>query len=747
MQHLKPIMPSGDSLSDVPFRWVLAACVVVFVIALVMRLLFWEQVFVSGRVHYYDPDCYMRLRKIMVYLTAFPKTAIHDYYQGFPHGTGVISPPTMEYLLAAVFWPFRSMSSLLPFVERLIAFIPPIIGALTAALLCRFTAGIAGVSAGFFAGLMLAILPVHIDVTVLGRFDNEMAEPLLLLIAFWGYTRTYYATERVGPWVFVGAAAFLYLSLWRGGVIFLTIIGVDMLLRLWLERDVLQHRTVTGNGAVFMYGTTAGLLALVCSTNLWGSRQLFSYNIISWFHVVLFAGAGGFIWSISRGLGKSRSVCISWITGWIFLMLLALGPEVLSGISVLRGGNPWLDSISQYQRYTDPATLLSYFGLIPLLFFPGLYLLIREFGSSLRERRFLVIWCLAALIAAVVRWRYAGYFGLNVAFAAAISVSLLIHRFRASRSAVTACAFLVLLLFQAPALLALQSLYKTGTLNVFRGTVEDSMMWLREHTPSAGDSYRPDIKPAYGVLARWDFGGWIETVAQRPTLATSYGTETYGMEETARFFLATDETKMAAVLRSNGVRYLMLDSTYGTRLPMYAALIGEKCAMLDQQRNTITGRLSYTPNALFYNLIASRLYYADGSQVDSASYRFAPVEGVRLRYESSSPANVSGLPWYIASLKVFEYLPGATLSVLTAPESVVRLTQLVETNIGRRFEFRNEKKADKEGHVSFTIVYGPKNGEETGSVGPVGLEINGRRSTLTVTSADIEIQKNIRAFR
>jgi hypothetical protein len=148
-----------------------------------------------------------------------------------------------------------------------------------------------------------------------------------------------------------------------------------------------------------------------------------------------------------------------------------------------------------------------------------------------------------------------------------------------------------------------------------------------------------------------------------------------------------------------------------------------------------------------YRLIVSRLFFADGTTTVIGRSQLDPVEGIRLLFESSSPARVSGLPWYVAKLKVFEFTPGARLLVEATPGSEVILTQSVETNRGRRFEYRNSKIADQKGNTSFLVVYPPKEGKPTGAVGPVVLDVDGRRSAIEVTAADIETRREIRVSR
>lgn len=734
-----------DRYHDFVCRWEQAALTVIFFVALVMRLLPWEHVFAHGQVYYYDPDCYMRMRKILVYLTSFPATAIHDYFQGYPNGTGVITPPTIEYVMAAFLFPFRGTETLLTVLERGIALIPPLLGALTAGLLCRFTTRIAGLYAGLIAGLVLAITPAHIKVTILGRFDNEMLEPLLLLLAFLWYVKTYYDSDRLRTWIGAGCFACLYLIVWRGGIAFLSIVGIDLLARLWQARHDREQLQLIGRGAPLMYGVTAILLATICLSNIWGNRLLFSLNVISWFHVLLFAGAAALFYALCSGLMKSPKIGLVGGVAVAVPLLLVLGSEFVSGISLLSGGNPWLNSIAQYQRQTDPVSFARNFGLVLLLFPFGIYLLTRESFRTVRERRFLVICGLVMLVAAVARYRYVEYLTLISALAVGISVSWFILRTALPRISVAAIVLIGLFVLQAPTFAEISALKEQRIADIFRGDVEETMNWLREHTPSAGDPFRPYIKPAYGVLARWDYGGWIEAVAQRPTVATNYGTETYGMEEAARFFLATEEKEMTAVLQRNSIRYLVVDNVL-TDLPMYAALLGTKSDILELQRDPVSGAVSYAPTPKLYKLIIARLFYADGTSAAVSNFKFAPVEGVRLLFESTSPAAVNGLPWKVARLKVFEVVAGARLVVAAIPGSEVTLTQSVETNQGRRFEYRNSKIADQNGTVTFLITYLPKIDDATGSIGPVELEAHGRRSAVVVTAADIEMQRQIKVF-
>lgn len=209
-------------------------------------------------------------------------------------------------------------------------------------------------------------------------------------------------------------------------------------------------------------------------------------------------------------------------------------------------------------------------------------------------------------------------------------------------------------------------MYDKGVGYDIKGDIEDTMLWIRNNTPSAGDPYRPYIKPDYGIMAHWNYSGWIESIAQRPSVTTSYGMETYGMEEAAQFFLSTDESEMRAVLDKNKVRYMVIDKMMDS-IPMYAEIIGRKNIYVTEQWDTKLDTKVYNVTGKIFALIVTRLFAADGSMVSAGNILFKPVEGVRLVYESLSPADIFGLPWEVKRIKVFEYVKGATVKVSGIP--------------------------------------------------------------------------------
>ncbi|MBN8558365.1 MAG: hypothetical protein J0L74_11950, partial [Burkholderiales bacterium] len=578
----------------------------------------------------------------------------------------------------------------------------------------QFDAALAG-------GVVVALAAPQADASTLARFDNEMAELLLMLIALWAYARTLPAPGSRRDWMLTGVAGMLFLLVWRGALLPLAVFGIDLLLRLIAARTQPGLPSLLGRRGAEHYLAMSGMAGLICLTDLWGTGSLFSYNIVSQFHVLLFALAasavmllGSWLEPAPGGHPTRRPVQLG-LAALSLLLAALLAQNLFSGARMIGGGNAWIETIVQYQ-HPDAMTLIRFHGLFFLIAPLALLLLRLETFRDFPARRLVVVLTLTLFALALFRLRFAIYAAIPAALGVAIVcryvLSLPPSGTRLARQLGIALLTLIALL---PNLAYLKDMPRPMTA---RGDLGEALAWLRTQTPSAGDPLHPDRLPAYGVMSRWDYSGWVETVAGRPTVPTAYGTETYGMEETARFFLAVSETDMRAVLDRNRVRYLLLDKMAGD-LEMYARLIGDTRPLVKRQWDASRQSEIVLPLPESFTLAASRLYFADGRSARVGPVRFEPVESVRLVWESASPGNVFGFPWEIRKLKIFEVHPGPEIAVTGPPGTTVTLSQPVETNQRRRFDYQAEKMLDATGRTHFLLPYAPKTVPgTTGSIGP-----------------------------
>jgi len=710
------------------------AAILLFLFGTAVRLINFFDIFPGGgKVYLFEPDCYMRLRKVMVYLAAFPRPLVFDYFQGYPHGTGIISAPLMEYLLAAILFPITGHEIGEQQLSTLMAFIPPLAGGMTVALLFLLVRQWFGTVSAVVASVFLALLPIHIESTLLGRFDNEMVEPLMFVLVIYLYLRTY-RHETLRNWLLLGMAQALFLILWRGALVPLAIIGVDILLRAYRA----ERRGRFKRDAAACYLLPAALFALVCLTDIWGTRASFSYNIISWFHVLLFTLAGAVVFAADLLAAERKSVRLL-AGGAMALACLALFPFLRPGLMVAAGGNDWIDSITQYlPAYRDGSTLYFY-GVFPVVAPLVAWLWLKKEEREQFPRRFLLLSFIFFYLLALLRRRFGHFYAIEAAIAAGF-VPLLLREKLAGRmgsSPLIACVLSLglLLPLQLTTAAVFPSL-SSQTTGPIKGDLEQTFLWLRSHTPPAGDPYRPDRLPAYSVLTHWDLGGYLETIGQRPSVATSYGMETYGLEEAGRLFLATDSASLAQVLDRNRSKFMILYNPLD-KLEMYTRLLKVENRFFVDRWDPQRGEYAFVPTAEALNLAVLRLFVADGSMVPFGKLTFQPIEGVRLVYESASPAELGGFPWQVSQAKVFERVAGARVVVPAAGGCTVMAEQTVVTNQGREFIYRNRGSADGAGRVSVVLPYPPKGDDSTGAVGPARIVCGGRRVKAEISAAAV----------
>ena len=141
--------------------------------------------FPSGRDELYH------VRKIVYQVLRFPELLDFDPYVSFPFGAKPVWPPFLDWGIAAGVRALGVAGDALA-VERMIIWLPPLLGALSVALLVEFGRRRFSLLAGGVAGLLLAVLPTHHVHSQLGQVDHQVVLGLftvLLLGGPWRGTR------------------------------------------------------------------------------------------------------------------------------------------------------------------------------------------------------------------------------------------------------------------------------------------------------------------------------------------------------------------------------------------------------------------------------------------------------------------------------------------------------------------------------------------------------------------------------
>jgi asparagine N-glycosylation enzyme membrane subunit Stt3 len=209
--------------------------------------------------------------------------------------------------------------------------------------------------------------------------------------------------------------------------------------------------------------------------------------------------------------------------------------------------------------------------------------------------------------------------------------------------------------------------------------------WLRENTEPTSGWLDASVRPEYAVLSHWADGHVLEYVARRPTVVDNFGDdlgeENFALSE--EYYLA-EEPRASEILDRLGARYAIFE---------YRAL---------------TSRRDLDPRATL-----ARLYFGDGAAAESSiavegarprpvGVAVPAVERHRLVFETQRRRYGR---WNVPGFKLYEHVRGALLEGAAEPGAEVVASLGVETNRGRRFEFRATTRADARGRYALRIPY------------------------------------------
>ncbi len=744
---------------------IFAALFLIFVSGCALRYVPWHNFITPGGIYFLESDNYEHLRRIAVILHNFPFVPSHDFYAGFPKGTGAVWSPLLDLTFAAM---IKALSWTGADAAFYAAVLPPVVGMLAVVPLFLWARECFGTSTALLASLIFAILPVNILSGMVGRPDNELIEPFWAALLFYMYTLC--NRERApdsgdsGPLkdavlgVATGAVASLALLYWRGALLWWAIIAAHAALSLLyrgLRRGGTNQRLWLTTTIAF--ASAAAFISLVNIIKPWGLTGGMRFNIVSWFHAVsaFIAAAGLFAAGLMAYLKEKRglSTAASFALGAVlFLVLLvvtaAIAPGyfrgILQGAAVVGGENKWTSTIAQYRPlFKDASGRFSLSAPIEsstlLLFAAPLALIHLALRKRNEAASFFVFSGWALLLLTVINGRYENVFALTVSVSGAVLLGF-VYRLMSRGASAKAWGAAVTAAVLAGLLMPSLSFYRTLPLYspfIVKGDLEESLLWIRDNTPATSHYYEPMRRPEYGVMARWEYGGWISAIAKRPAIATIYGIETHGMKESAEMFLATDNEKFLGILDENHARYLILSKSIGA-LSGYAELLGKDPTGYLNERTDPSGRTILETGRKFFDLVHVNLYLADG-QPSGGPVFFRGVQGVRLVYESPSLEDIGGLEQDVKKYKVFERVPGAVITGKARPNERVMLAGVVRTNRNRRFYAVSEAQAGPDGAFTLRAWY-PVIGPYDTGVGVLGgyvLKAGDKERRVFVTEDDV----------
>ncbi len=512
-----------------------------------------------------------------------------DAYMNFPDGAAIPWPPYYDSLLAIAFGPFApsDRDARREFLENAVSSAPFAFGVATALAVAWIAWSLGGVGAALVAGGCFALSRGAINYEVLGNGNHRAFVALLTALLFAVVTRATNAeslahrnrSARLG--VVAGLLAGLLLGSWVASLI--AVLLVQLALG-WLvvRRSREELPGVASFGLAFHLSAALAILPAV----LWSPwRETFPWMVInlSWFHPVELA-IGALVFAPLALAGddalKSGTRAARFYPLGVALVLAAigalcwlanLGPAagIREGFDWVTRANSFMDVVQESEPlYGDRAQSGIFFAtlglLAPFALLAWIPMARRAFARGERE---LAIWAIALppmFVQALQQRRFAEVLAVPLSIAIGLGMLWSFEFLRAKspalarvpRLAIGAAALALVLLAQDSTIgFVLEARrraqeWSSETMVPFLAERE-LCRWLDRNTPTSGD---------FSVLAHWDKGHAIEWVADRPSVATNFGSyvgeDSY--RDPPRFFMSEDPDAAEAILTRRKSRYVLV---------------------------------------------------------------------------------------------------------------------------------------------------------------------------------------------
>jgi dolichyl-diphosphooligosaccharide--protein glycosyltransferase len=567
----------------------------IFAVGLATRAIYWPRIFTpQGLMSPHGADSYYHLRRIWFSVVRYPAVLERDPYVGYPAGGEIVWPPGFDLGVAILARGLAGEDA--AGVEAVAAWVPAVLGALTAVAAAALAARLFSPAAGVASGLLLALLPAHYSYTQLGKVDHHAAVSLLSVLLVMGcaaVTRRYRE-----PWpglaVGLGLGLAILLYTWPGGLLLIAMLQALAALWMFQAPDAEAARSRAWHLAL-VQALAALLLAPYGLGRSWEQYGTWSPLVLCSFQPVWFAataGACAFFALAWRRPALAATAFRRWLGAAVLalaagLAALAAVPELAGSLDYAAG---WFGKEEDFQL--EVSELLPLFAevagsqtRIPEQRFTRLVYLFplaltwvawRARRSRRADRWLLVVWASAFGAAVWTQMRFvnavAAPFSIVMGAALAAGAQRLRARDGAVRRALATgvgAALLVVAVWPS-------GQFVHGRLAVWwegKGAKADfsylrglayrhASRWLANHSPPTRGWLDETLQPQYGMVVPWDVGHLVRYEARRPQIQDNLGVYV-GRDAflaAGRYFAAPTEGEAVRILDEFGVRYVMIDS-------------------------------------------------------------------------------------------------------------------------------------------------------------------------------------------
>ncbi|MCD1294171.1 oligosaccharyl transferase, archaeosortase A system-associated [Methanocella sp. CWC-04] len=735
----------------------------IMVLGLIIRLIPVTYNIINGQVILPEFDTYYHLRRITYTIEHFPFTNIYDSYVNYPGGYLIGWPPLFD-LIAATLSLIVGLGSPDRFtIELTSSMLPVAIGLLSLIPLYYLTKDAMGEKAALIAALVMAILPAAVFRTVFGFADHHALEVLVSLTMYvlfirgvtmardsgLGFSNLKENRKPVTYAVLAGIAAACMVFTWDGAPIFISIIVIYAFIQYAYDAyNKMNPEYLTVSGLITSV-TALMIVAPFAATSNMGQQFQITAIYLSWFHILFLLGIAIFFLAAGMLFKTMADKKAPWYSapaivitaGAAALMFIKLAlPQFFSnieeGLIFLSGGSKVLQTIVEVEP------LLSYNGelsfIIPWVYFSTAFILailgfIAYLAFTLPDKKvrnveiFLIVWTLIIIVLGLLQKRFVYLLAVNVAIFSGYMIYVGLNLAgldnigkaeksrgkkkmpKAGEGAIQPAliaVFIISIIVLLPVLN--NAITIASTQEQYSKDWNDACTWLRDNTPKTSYTYSADIgtAPEYGVMSWWDYGNFILYRGERPAVSNNFQT---GIEDSARYFVAGDESYANSIMDKRNCRYVMIDQRMGSpyagamygifdNIPYMADEDPSSYYMFYRMPEPLGSEEVIDGNDKYYDSMYARMFYGDGcGGFNELGGIVDGLEHYRLVYVTSG----------IDPVKIFEYVKGSKITGTAQPGSKVELRLTLEIPGGdtNKKTYYSSAIADSDGQYSFTVPY------------------------------------------
>jgi oligosaccharyl transferase (archaeosortase A-associated) len=664
----------------------------VLIMGLLLRIYMGRNTIQGGNVLFMGYDEFYHMRRVLYTVIHFPNTIWFDSYIDYPHGTNITWPPLFDQLIAGTSLALGQHSQ--HGIEMVGAIIPLLIGSLAIIVVYIMIKEIFGRNVALMSAFMTALASGFLIKTTLGATDHHSLEVLLLLCSVMFLILALCRPDQRILFAAASGASMAALAYtWAGAAAYFGVVLVYFAVQLTVDLE----KNTPPSKEIFVAVLTSLGTALVLTLPFWSKEWMFS----SFFGLLAIIAGVILLFGLSKIISDKKfhwayfpAIAIGLAIAFIITSRLFSGLPIFQRINalVISGGDYILGGglagmISEAESLLHRPDYLFYnmlptglgwnllFSVIALGVVISYIWLNRDNLELERGRLLFLVFAIYSLILTIGQIRFLYISSIVMG----ILISILFFRlseYIAERSDIkdNRSKFLLPLIFLILIMPTIsEDVYFSNIEPPISGDWYGSLKWLEQNTNNTSYFFDPDKVPEYSVMVWWDYGNWVLYESKRPVVSNNFQV---GVEDATKFYLAENETAATEILDNRSSKYIITDHNMIFGKIQAIALWAGKNPSDYISVQKAGPYLATAPTKKLAQTILIRLHLLDASTMSH----------MRLIYESPSGAAFDPA---VKQVKVFEYVPGAVIKIITEQNQTAELKLNLTSNQGRSFGYVN----------------------------------------------------------